>query len=330
MDDISHIMTIDLKYLRANGKISLLNYIRLRFFTKAKHRDPKCARLLDDKEFVKIYTSVEENNFGDVLNYRLLEHFKKPYIRAYVKDANFLAIGSILDRLYVNKRLKQDLSKSVTIFGSGFISDFSAYVKEKSHTKHEFARRLNIIGARGEITKKRLEEELGLKLEKVILGDPGLLANLLIDAKKVEKTCDVGIIPHYKDKKSTALENIKLHKYSHKIIDISGEVKDTLREIASCKVIVSSALHGLICADSFNIPNRRIVLSENVFGKDYKFNDYYSIYGIGTPNKIDLRSKVLNDGYIEEIVKEYAVPKARVEEVCEKLAQAYGKILDID
>ena len=321
-------MPIDLKHLHANGKINLFDYIRLRFFTKPKHRDPKCARLLEDKECVKIYTSVEENNFGDVLNYNLLEHFKKSYIRSYAKDANSLIIGSVLDRLYINKHLKPNMFKSITILGSGFISDFSSYVKAKSHTKQEFARQLNILGVRGKITQKRLEEELNLNLSNIVLGDPGLLANRLIDAEKIKKTCDVGIVPHYKDKKSETLENIKLHRYSSKIIDISGGVQETLKEIASCKVIVSSAMHGLICADSFNIPNRRMVISENIFGGDYKFHDYYSIYDIKNPKKIDLRSQVLTDEYIDEIIKEYEVPQTKVKEVCEKLAKAYEKILD--
>ena len=46
-------------------------------------------------------------------------------------------------------------------------------------------------------------------------------------------------------------------------------------------------MHGLIAADSFCIPNIRIILSDNIIGKDFKYNDYYSVFGIENHNKID-------------------------------------------
>jgi pyruvyltransferase len=53
-----------------------------------------------------------------------------------------------------------------------------------------------------------------------------------------------------------------------------------LTEIAQCRCILSSSLHGLIAADSFHIPNLHIVFSDRPLGDGYKFDDYYSAYGV--------------------------------------------------
>lgn len=35
-------------------------------------------------------------------------------------------------------------------------------------------------------------------------------------------------------------------------------------------------MHGLILSDAYNIPNQRIILSDNIIGGNFKFRDYYS------------------------------------------------------
>ena len=64
---------------------------------------------------------------------------------------------------------------------------------------------------------------------------------------------------------------------------------DILYQNLSCEAIISSALHGLIAADSFFFPNRWIKLSDNLMGGDFKFNDYYSVYDIDI-QPLDLRN----------------------------------------
>jgi hypothetical protein len=50
--------------------------------------------------------------------------------------------------------------------------------------------------------------------------------------------------------------------------------------------VISSSLHGLIVADSLGIPNVWLRLSPDVLGGDYKFKDYYSVFGLA-PEPID-------------------------------------------
>lgn len=60
------------------------------------------------------------------------------------------------------------------------------------------------------------------------------------------------------------------------ISPVRKRAQTVLEEICSCQYIVSSSLHGLIIADSYNIPNGRIKLNELDDSNDYKFKDYYS------------------------------------------------------
>lgn len=62
----------------------------------------------------------------------------------------------------------------------------------------------------------------------------------------------------------------------------------------ACKYIISSSLHGLICADSICIPNRWIKLSE-LLGSDFKFHDYYSVFDITPEFQIMTGSESLEE-----------------------------------
>jgi pyruvyltransferase len=68
-------------------------------------------------------------------------------------------------------------------------------------------------------------------------------------------------------------------------------------QVSSCRYIFSSALHGLICADAYGVPNTRLVLSDKIVGGDFKFHDYR--LGIGAIPHVPVRpgeeSLKLND-----------------------------------
>lgn len=51
--------------------------------------------------------------------------------------------------------------------------------------------------------------------------------------------------------------------------------KNTIKTINECEFIISSSLHGIIIADSYNIPNIWCKFSDKVYGKDFKFFDYF-------------------------------------------------------
>lgn len=135
---------------------------------------------------------------------------------------------------------------------------------------------------------------------------------------------DVGIIPHYVDKNSELLNNIRLSKYSSVVIDVTGEPLDVLRKLRSCRVILSSAMHGLIVADSLGIPNAWLSFDSHDLNFAYfKFHDYYSVYGMKTPKPIRLARTLVTDDLIGQAAENYAVPREKVLSICADLEQAF-------
>ncbi len=63
------------------------------------------------------------------------------------------------------------------------------------------------------------------------------------------------------------------------MIDVERPCGEVCAEISACARILSSSLHGLVVADSYGIPNARLVLSNQIIGGDFKFRDY--ALGIG-------------------------------------------------
>lgn len=285
-------------------------------------------RYLIKNKYPKKYKTAElfyfdgRSNFGDCLNLyiiqRLLDYNVK---KAHRTKATLSAIGSILEG-FLFKKLQLPIilnRKTVNIWGSGFIEAPNT----KKHPIQKFSRKTNIIALRGELSKQRCESMLNTKLNDIALGDPGLLANKLISTEKISKNGKVGVILHYVDKNSEYLKNINLHEY--KLIDIEDHPIKVLKEIAECKVIFSSAMHGLIAADSLGIPNQWIQLSEKVYGKNYKFQDYYSVFGITNPRPIDLRNDIITEQTVDKVIQEYPtlISKQKVEEIQKNLLQSF-------
>jgi hypothetical protein len=105
---------------------------------------------------------------------------------------------------------------------------------------------------------------------------------------------EIGILPHWNDK-------YLAERYGGHIIDITSGFYNVLYEIASCKRILTSSLHGVIAADALGIP-RLWHHSDKNPGGGFKFRDYQSVLG--------------------EIVDQdiwYEADKDRVEQVCQSL-----------
>jgi hypothetical protein len=58
------------------------------------------------------------------------------------------------------------------------------------------------------------------------------------------------------------------------VIDIKSSLFGIMDQIVKCEFVLSSSLHGMIFADSYDIPNGHIILSNKVIGGTHKFRDY--------------------------------------------------------
>lgn len=259
---------------------------------------------------IKLYYFDGMPNFGDMLNVEICRKlFNINPVSTSPKCCEASFIGSLLDDfLYDRKSIlnlkffkRKFLQPPVNVWGSGFICDKDQYIKKRIDKPEVFFRRINVHAVRGMLSLNRLKKITGKKLEKAVVADPGLLAEKLIPICKVEKKYKIGIIPHHIEihgyharsvnyacqsgllPKDLVLDvncydKIKRNIDEAVFIDMEANVLDCLQRIAECELIASASLHGLIVADSMNIPNLRILASDRLIGGDYKFCDYYSVY----------------------------------------------------
>jgi pyruvyltransferase len=213
-------------------------------------------------------------NWGDALNPILIELLseRKARYTPYFFCDRFIAIGSILEN--ANERTE--------VWGSGLIREG---IKLTSRPK-------KIHAVRGPLTRATLLED-GIECPETF-GDPALLLPFFFNPD-VPKKYDVGIIPHYVDKNNPWVE---MHRSDPSIlvIDVQSYTWDFVKAVKSCRVILSSSLHGLICSDAYRVPNTWIQLSDNLIGGDFKFHDYYLSIGSGRPSPIiNITNRELSD-----------------------------------
>ena len=254
----------------------------------------------------------KNKNAGDIYNVDLLDYFNIRYKRSRkFENADLICVGSNLDKLSIPS------NREMLIVGAGFIFPPS--------NMDVLNREVKVFALRGALSKKRMEYFLDKYLSDCVLGDPGLLVSKIYP-QSVSKNYKVGIIPHCIDKNIWDNKKINIREGNYKIIDIQKDVKDVVKDICECECILSSSLHGLIFADSYNIPNRQLIMSDKVVGENYKFEDYYSAFGLELPPAIDIRKEIIDDSIIENTINSY-IPKnietkqAELERVFETIAE---------
>lgn len=207
---------------------------------------------------MKIYYWKGKPNFGDALAPLLVEHFcGLPTEWAEPKHAELIVSGSILEHM------PHDWSGVV------------AGVGKMHETTDPSLYRAKILALRGPLTAS---SELSYDY---VIGDPGLLADELVEAQ--DKIYDLGIVPHWTDKDLE--HNPTFTKYNPKIIRVTDDPLKVIREIGQCKKIVSSSLHGIILADAFGIPRRTEIAPKMLSlpkqeGGYFKWMDYNASIGM--------------------------------------------------
>lgn len=259
-------------------------------------------------------------NFGDMLNLRLLSFFGKNPSNGNIRNSNIMCIGSLLQTIYSRKtkslinKLLPHYHNPLIVYGSGFIED--------TPVCYHPLRKLYITAVRGFHSLEKLHKFGNTTFaEEVAIGDPGLLARYFIKNRNIPKKFSVGIIPHYVDKQNCNLRKVNIKNSI--IIDVQQNEETFLHTLAQCDTILSSSLHGLVAADSLRIPNARIILSNNITGGDYKYDDYYSAFGLVKHTKLDLRKENISEDIVSFIRENYKVTDHKVDEICKSLISAF-------
>lgn len=230
-------------------------------------------------------------NFGDELSAPLLERITGRRVEwTALETCDVVGAGSILQKVVRAKR-----SDSPSVWGSGLIQPPAVGAIPISG---------DVRAVRGELTRAYLSPVLQ---DTVALGDPGLLASHLIDGT-VRKKYTLGFVPHYKDTKSPVVREAAALGNGVRIIDVAWTPEEVAREIASCEVIVSSSMHGLIFADALGVPNSHIQLGDRLVGGLHKFQDYDSAIGRLEHRTIEWGKSVSTVQRVDAVKANYVAP----------------------
>jgi len=199
-------------------------------------------------------------NFGDELSKVITMNLfnKEKYELVYNTEnvsINLVCIGSYIHCAKNNS----------FIFGSGVRTPNNI---ENGHKYNN----LNVCSVRGPLTRQFLMNIKKINVPEVY-GDPALLLPMFYKPIVISSLKDkIGVVPH-KSNYSKYIDNIDKNIFF--LIDPTDKWVNVINYIFSCKAIVSSSLHGLICSDSYNKPN--LWLDEYKLSEgDFKFKDYFA------------------------------------------------------
>lgn len=173
---------------------------------------------------------------------------------------------------------------NANVWGSGLIDS-----SEKAGSNNKY------YAVRGPLTREILLNEGDLVPE--IYGDPALILKRIYD-KEINIKYDVGFIPHVIHY-NTFISTYKFNS-NVKVINLkTDKVEKVIDQIRSCKLILSSSLHGLIVAHAYNIPAIWVNISdEKLMGDNIKFADYFKSVGLSYYEALVIKK----DDTIEEII----------------------------
>lgn len=198
-------------------------------------------------------------NFGDRLAVTLVNNFcpPAPWDWSEIQFADVLTTGSILEQV------PEDYAGIVA--GPGVLV-------AASRVKLPLAK---VLAVRGQHTLDRLECQ---EKESVVLGDPGLLVDELVNIRTRDRL--LGILPHWTD---TRLANDgRFQQFDPLIISPFDSPLDVAAQVGRCHKLVTSSLHGIIFADAFGIP-RRFERSPRMLPEEgglFKYHDYHTAIGM--------------------------------------------------
>ncbi len=260
-------------------------------------------------------------NAGDLLNVDLVERLSGAKVeRSKVYNADMLAIGGALFGAQYSIDFKRKIAQGILsvvygnkplyVWGSGFLFG--------DNPNGLYRKNLKVCALRGAKTQQKLKELTGTFYD-VPLADGGLLAEMMLDGK-VEKKYEIGLVPHLSQQGEAAFQKMAAQD-NVRLIDIKKSPKEAIHDIAECEYIVSSSLHGLIFADALHIPSLHVLGEKHLAGGTFKFEDYYSSFGIeDKPWILSERQPTAKD-----IIDEYRIDGSAVEEKKKALVECFPK-----
>jgi len=201
-----------------------------------------------------------KGNFGDELSKIITEKLLNKDKYELLFNDNNIPLNIVCIGSYIHAA-----PNNAYIFGSG------VRTPNNIENGHEYIN-LNVCAVRGPLSRDFLMNDKKQNVPE-IYGDPALLLPRFYKPDIINSLKDIiGIVPH-KSNYSKYINNIDTKKYY--LINPTDKWENVINYICSCKAIISSSLHGLICSDAYNIPN--LWLDEYKLDEsDFKFKDYFA------------------------------------------------------
>jgi len=189
-------------------------------------------------------------NVGDTLTPIIVKYFTGQnviYTKRHDRE-KLLAVGSVMSAL----------KNGDTVWGTGIMREKDRFLNKD---------KCIFLAVRGKLTEKILGRDIG------VYGDPALLLPIIYNPE-IKQTHDIGFVKHYVDKNIFVDSKYKTNGLKFKNIDVEQDWQKFIRDIKSCKKIISSSLHGIIIAEAYGIKAEWMKGSDKIIGKGFKFRDY--------------------------------------------------------
>ncbi|MCA9090163.1 MAG: polysaccharide pyruvyl transferase family protein [Planctomycetaceae bacterium] len=206
--------------------------------------------MTDATTSIPLYWWRDEPNFGDSLSPWLIEQLLGFSVQWSKSGHKLVGLGSVLWASEAGD----------TVWGTGVHPLSELRAPDWSPIGVTF------LAVRGPLTRAYILERGGECPE--LYGDPGELLPYYYVPRSDVAHRDLGIIPHIYD--NTGRQFAKSVPGA-RIIDPGRPWQNVVDEIAACRLIWSSSLHGLIVAEAFRIPAIWVACSEGAI----KYQDYY-------------------------------------------------------
>lgn len=221
----------------------------------------------------------ETGNLGDLMGFHIADRIlgEGSYRKLGIRSKDSLPDGTVA---IVGSLIAAVTHAPCRVIGGGLING----------NRRDYGPEFSAEGVRGFLTQSILGRDAG-QVPRVI-GDPGLLLSDIEPMPPVRSKQPLGFIIHAVDRPEFVS---RYPEHDPHIIDNYASRGQFVRQLSQYEMVASTSLHGCIFAHAYGIPVAPFVLTDKVFGGDFKFRDHYSSFGI------DIRRSVL-EGDDDEIL----------------------------
>lgn len=219
-------------------------------------------------------------NLGDLMGFHIADHLlgRDGYTRLGIRSKEEIPRGTVA---VVGSLIAALTHAPCHVVGGGLING----------NRRQYGPDFRADAVRGFLTQTLIQRDA--KQLPEVIGDPGLLLAELEPLPRVAERKPLGFIIHHVDREEFVR---RYPQHEADIVDNYATRAEFVRQLADYRAIASTSLHGCIFAHSFGIPVAPFVLTDGVFGGDFKFQDHYSALGI------DIRRRPL-EGTAQELLQ---------------------------